>query len=231
MGDTASLILLAAGSGTRLGLGRPKALAELCGRPVVAWAVDAAVASGALAQLVLVVPPGEEGREVAAAVGDAPLRVDVVEGGARRRDSVAHGLELVIQPSVLVHDAARVLAKPTLFAAVARHAADGESVVPGLPVPDTLVRCRDGVATELVSRDELFAVQTPQGFSTPTLRRAHEEAPFAWDAPDDGSMVSRMGLPVRVVPGEAENFKVTWGQDLERAARVLARRGQRGDAG
>ncbi len=199
-------VVVAAGDGSRFG-GR-KQFADLAGRPVVAMAIKAArsVASG----VVLVVPPSSTESEVYP-FGEADK---VVPGGATRADSVRAGLSAVPADVelVVVHDAARPLASPSLFRAVVQAVRDGaDAAVPGLRVADTLKRVDGDLVMATVSRADLVAVQTPQAFRAKILRRAHVGEP---DATDDAALVEGLGATVRIVPGESSNLKLTEAGDL-----------------
>ena len=221
-------VLLAAGSGRRLAAGRPKALAPVGGRPLVAWSASLFASLPAFDEIVLVVPDGPDGAEVARAAGLGP-RATLVPGGARRRDSVRAGLAAVRRAEcVLVHDTARPLVSAAVIERVLAAARAGGAAVPAVAVADALVRGASGVVADEVSRDALYGVQTPQGFRTELLRTAHERAPQDWDAVDDGALVRALGHPVALVAGEAENIKVTWPEDVARAETILAARGEHG---
>jgi 2-C-methyl-D-erythritol 4-phosphate cytidylyltransferase len=211
------VVVVAAGSGRRFGA--PKQFAQLGGRPLVQWALEAAraVADG----VVLVVPAGE--RSDGAAPPVAPGGADVVvAGGDSRADSVRCGLAAV-PPSaevIVVHDGARPLASPALFrAVVAAVTAGADAAVPGLAVVDTLKRVDDGAVTATVARDGIVSVQTPQAFRADVLRRAHLGAS---EATDDAGLVESLGATVRVVPGDPRNIKVTTAADLEVAQALAA---------
>ncbi len=229
MAEEAAVVLLAAGSGSRLAAGRPKALVPVAGRPLVVHSLRTIARSGLFSEVVLVVPPGAAGREVAllarTLLDGLPSPVPVLrvtEGGARRRDSVRRGLaECPRVLHVLVHDAARPLAGAELFRRVLEGAARHGAAVPLVPVADALVREQDGIAAEDVPRESLRAVQTPQGFRRDLLVRAHDAVDPSWDAPDDGALVRRFGGRVAAVPGERTNLKVTWPEDLLLAGRLL----------
>ncbi len=162
--------MVAAGAGHRYG-GR-KQFEELAGRPVVAWSLAAArsVADGT----VLVVPPGTGDHRGLPADEEADV---VVPGGATRAASVRAGLAAVPEGAaiVVVHDAVRPLAPPSLFEAVVAPVRSGAArgVVPVVPVADTLKRVEEGVVRSTVDREGLVAVQTPQAFDAATLRAAH----------------------------------------------------------
>jgi 2-C-methyl-D-erythritol 4-phosphate cytidylyltransferase len=216
-------IVVAGGSGRRFG--EPKQFSSLGGRPVLAWAVEAC--RGVSDGVVLVVPADVDTDDSAYAGADA-----VVAGGATRADSVRHGLDAVPADAdiVVVHDAARPLAPPALFASVL--AALGEEgvdgAIPGLAPSDT-IKVVDGAmnVTSTLDRAALVAVQTPQAFRAVALRAAHTRAANGQGdaATDDAMLVEASGGRVRVVPGHAENLKITTPDDLEVAERLLAGRG------
>jgi len=213
-------VIVAAGSGERLGAGRPKALVELAGRPMLQWSIDALRAVPGIERVVVALPAGI----------DPPAGVIGVEGGSARSDSVRRGLALVGEEEiVLVHDAARPLLTPALAAAVidaltgdARAAA----AIAAVPVTDTIKRVgAGGEVTETLHRGALWAVQTPQVFRRAALERALDVgvAELA-GATDDASLVERGGGRVIVVAASDENLKVTTWLDLQVAEMLLRAR-------
>ncbi|MFF2368283.1 2-C-methyl-D-erythritol 4-phosphate cytidylyltransferase [Streptomyces sp. NPDC058122] len=228
-------VIPAAGRGVRLGPGAPKALRALNGTPMLIHAVRAMAASRAVSLVVVVAPP--DGTAEVKTLLDAhalPERTDfvVVPGGDSRQESVRYGLE-ALPPGVdivLVHDAARPLVPVDTVDAVIEAVRDGApAVVPALPLADTVKEVEPAAVvgeTEPVvatpERARLRAVQTPQGFDRVTLLRAHESVTD--NVTDDASMVEQLGVPVVVVPGHEEAFKVTRPLDLVLAEAVLARR-------
>ncbi|MFE9248511.1 2-C-methyl-D-erythritol 4-phosphate cytidylyltransferase [Streptomyces sp. NPDC007088] len=230
-------VIPAAGRGVRLGPGAPKALRALSGTPMLVHAVRAMANSRAVS-LVIVVAPPEGVAEVSALLSDyaLPERTDfrVVPGGETRQESVRLGLAALPEDvtTVLVHDAARPLVPvDTVDAVVEAVRAGAPAVVPALPLADTVKEVEPVagggpepvVATPVRAR--LRAVQTPQGFDRAALVRAHETVPVDGEgATDDAGMCETLGLPVVVVPGHAEAFKVTRPLDLVLAEAVLARR-------
>ena len=201
-------LIVAAGSGVRAGGAIPKQFAMLAGRPMIAHSFETMSGHPRIDEVVVVVAPGAEAM-VAQALG--PLKT--VSGGACRRESVANGLAAIRGDRILVHDAAR----PFVSAAVIDRVLDAldanEGAIPVLPVADTLARGLDELA-EMVTRDGLFRVQTPQGFRVPTLRRAHDSWPVAEEATDDAQMVRRLGATVALVQGDAMLDKVTHPEDF-----------------
>ncbi|KJR09962.1 2-C-methyl-D-erythritol 4-phosphate cytidylyltransferase [Gordonia sihwensis] len=215
-GPVAALIP-AAGRGTRLGETMPKAFVEIDGVTLLELSASAARRSGVVDVIVVAAPPELLDR-AAALVPDAV----VVPGGAERSDSVRAGLAAVPDAElILVHDAARALTPPALFASVVTAIRGGaDAVVPGIAVADTLKRVdADGLVQDTPDRSELRAVQTPQGFTAQVLRRAHDAQA---DATDDAGLVEALGIPVRVIPGDAMAFKVTTQFDLALARLITA---------
>jgi 2-C-methyl-D-erythritol 4-phosphate cytidylyltransferase len=230
-GGTAAIVP-AAGRGERLGPGAPKALRSVAGIPILVHAVDGLLACGRIGLVVVAAPPAPEGvAEVRALLRPFGESVLVVPGGETRQRSVALALRAVPEDVqiVLVHDAARALTPPALIAAVIDAVASGsDAVIPVLPVADTIksVDAMGATVTATVDRSTLRAVQTPQGFRRALLAEAHAAATAA-DTTDDAGLVERLGLPVTVVPGHAEAFKVTTPFDLLLAEAVWADRAAR----
>lgn len=198
----------------------PKALVQLCGRPLLQWSVEALSSTRSVSQIVVALPEG-----VAAPGGTVGVR-----GGAVRSESVREALAAVRAGAdadvVLVHDAARPLLAPALAEAViaAAEAPHVDAAIAAVPVSDTIKRAQDGVVVETLSRSELWAVQTPQAFRREALERALAvPADVLEQATDDASLIERIGGRVAVVPGSAENLKVTTPVDLEIAAMLLQR--------
>ena len=221
---TTACIIVAAGRGDRLGPGGPKALRLLGDEPLLVHAVRAAVTSGAVGLVVVAAPPGDADEFRGLVTRYAPHLL-VVPGGATRRRSVAAALTALPASVevVLVHDAARCLAPPALFTAVATAVMDGaDAVVPAVPVADTVKQIAGDVVLTTLDRSRLRAAQTPQGFRRAVLENAH--ATVDEDATDDAGMVERTGATVRVVPGDEEAFKITRPPDLVFAEALLARR-------
>lgn len=162
---------------------------------------------------------------------DEPGADVVVAGGSTRSASVRAGLAAVPADAqvVLVHDAARPLAPPALFASVIAAVRDGaDGAVPGLPVTDTIKRVARGRVVETLDRGTLVAVQTPQAFAASALRRAHASEP---EATDDAALIEAAGGAVVVVLGDPANAKITRPGDLEAAERALGATGGHGTAG
>ena len=206
----------------RLGLGIPKALAPLAGRPILDWSLDAVL--GADVDAVVIAGPEAHLPVLEALVASrhSSVPVRVVPGGATRQASVAAALDVVEDDIVLVHDAARPLTPSSLFDAVrAAVAATGAGVVPALKPADTMKRvAADGSVLETLDRSVLAAVQTPQGFPAAELRAAYAAADR--EHTDDASLFAAAGRAVRTIEGEPSAFKITTPWDLRRAEQLLA---------
>lgn len=212
-------LVMAAGSGSRLGAEKNKALLPLLGQALLCHAVRALLPHSDW--LAVVVKPGEEG-EVQAALDLAGLSVNaLLFGGNTRRQSVENALNaLPAEPGiVLVHDAARPFASARLIKAVKDAARQGGAAVPALPVSDTLRR-QERDRTFTTNREGLFLVQTPQGFQKDLLLQAYQACPDSLT--DDASLVERLGHAVALTPGDARNFKVTTREDFDMAEQLLA---------
>jgi len=190
-----------------------------------------ALAASRTVDIVVVAAPEDTVESVASMLSDQEFSAEVVvvTGGETRQDSVARAL-IALPPDVdvvLVHDAARPLVPEELVTAVVAAVRSGHhAVVPGMPVVDTIKRVdADGTVEETVDRSVLRAIQTPQGFERSVLQRAHAAADLdEVPATDDAGLVERLGMPVHVIPGHEEAFKVTRPFDVVMAEAVLARR-------
>jgi 2-C-methyl-D-erythritol 4-phosphate cytidylyltransferase len=208
-------LLVAAGSGERLGAGRPKAFVELAGRPMLEWSLAALRAAG-IAEIVVALPPGES----------APAGTIGVPGGVARSESVRAALAAAPPGDVVVHDAARPLVTPAAFTVALAALADADCAIAAAPVPDTIKEAgADRVVTATLDRSRLWAIQTPQAFRRAALERALAQPDeVVAQATDDAWLVERTGGTVRVVESTPANFKVTTAHDLRIAELLLADR-------
>jgi len=215
-------IVAAAGRGDRLGLDRPKAFAALRGRPLLAESLERLEASGWVDAIVVAAPEGWEEPVVLLAEELGCGKVSsCVTGGPTRAESVRLALAEVPDDAAvaLVHDAARPLVTEEVVGRVLEPLGEGwDGAVPGLPLADTVKRVRGEAVVETVPRDDLVAVQTPQAFVAPVLRRA---AAGGGEASDCAALVERAGGRVKVVPGDPRLLKVTEPSDLELVASWL----------
>ena len=205
-----AIVLVGAGRGMRMGF--DKVWYELEGRPLVGYAVEAALVAEP-AELVLVV----SAERVESARQLAPM-AHVVPGGGRRRDSTTAGLAASSAEWVAIHDAARFLVRPELFARGLEAARQSGAAIPVVPLKDTVKRVSNGRVVGTINGSEHVAVQTPQVFRRDLLQRAL--ALSGEDVTDESALVELLGVKVSTFHGAEENLKVTTPLDLD-MARVL----------
>jgi 2-C-methyl-D-erythritol 4-phosphate cytidylyltransferase len=222
-------IVPAAGGGTRMAAGRPKQYLPLAGVPLLTRTLQALRASACLDELILVVPPGHEERCRCEVLDPFGLTVQaLVPGGEDRQASVYAGLLHARGETdlILVHDGARPFVSPAVIRAAVRMAAESGGAVVAVPVTDTIkVADADGRLVATPERGRLWAAQTPQVFAAALFREAHALAlRDGFRSTDDSALVERLNRPVRLVPGSAENLKITTTTDLVLADQILRAR-------
>jgi 2-C-methyl-D-erythritol 4-phosphate cytidylyltransferase / 2-C-methyl-D-erythritol 2,4-cyclodiphosphate synthase len=216
----ADAVVVAAGSSRRMD-GVDKLSADLFGRPLLRWSVEAMASARSVARLIVVAAPDR-----VEALEQTPwlraLEARVVPGGERRQDSVEAGVRAAESAVVLVHDGARPLATPELADAVAAAALEHGAAIPVLPVVDALKRVEGNTIVGVAARDGLGRAQTPQGARRELLTGAIEALGGNGESyGDEAELLARYGVSVISVPGEAANLKVTTLADLA-LARALA---------
>lgn len=244
MHGAAAVIVLAGGSGSRVGAGGNKVYLPLGGRPMIAWSLRTVVGTPGVGPVLLVVR-AEDQRPARELLGGEPgwATVELVTGGPTRQASELAGLRRLADriragavDVVAVHDGARPLASRALLTAVLAAAREFGGTVPGLP-RDDLVLARESAAPpdgptpaeETLAGPAppgLVAVQTPQGFRAAPLLAAYEQAAqVGFAGTDTASCVQRFApdLPIRAIPGEPHNLKITYPHDVLLAERLLIR--------
>ena len=224
----ASAIIVAAGSGVRLGSGGPKAFVKIAGRTMLWYSLDAIRQIAAIGEVVIAVPSGfENAARAEAAAAGLEVAVKITAGGVERQDSVRISLGLTSAEGelVIVHDAARPLAAPAIFEACLAAAARAGGAIAAIPVADTLKRVADNLILATVARAALWQAQTPQAFRRDALVTAHRHAvDEGIVATDDADLVERTGVRVEVVEGSTANLKITTPSDLAIAEALIAAR-------
>ncbi len=232
-------ILLAAGSGARLGAGEPKAFVPHAGRPLLYWSLSTFARHADVTDILLVLPPRSDAARIAQwraglaeGLGKSASKIRAaIPGGRRRQDSAylalcaARELHAADDALVLLHDAARPDVPDALVTAIVARlrAARGTSplgVIPVLPVDETLKAIDESSAvTRTIPRAGLVLAQTPQGFTLGPLLAAHAQArAVAFEASDDAMLYEWKGWRVDAIPGSPANIKVTYREDLARLA-------------
>jgi 2-C-methyl-D-erythritol 4-phosphate cytidylyltransferase len=225
-GAFASAVVVAAGKGERFGQAG-KVLVPLLGRPALAWTLDALAESQAVDEVVVVA--GEHTRaEIETLIARGPWLKPhrLVTGGVRRQDSVLAGVRATAHHAVvLIHDAARPLATAHQFDACAAAARDSGAAIIARPVPDTLKRVRDGVIEATVSRENLWAAQTPQGFRRDLVLNAFtSDVGRSGEFTDEAALLEALGHSVQVIRSEGLNLKITLPEDVPVAEALLRAR-------
>lgn len=222
-----NVVIVAAGKGTRLQSELPKPFLSVADRPILVHTLRRFTPIEMVRRIVVVVAAERETlcQEVLHTHGPWPQPITVVHGGAERQDSVRNGLA-ALEPQceiVVIHDAARPFISVEAIQRSIDAAAETGSAVVATPVRDTIKRTdAQHTIRETVSRHDLWLAQTPQTFRVEVIRAAHRWAQQRNIAgTDDATLVEQMGQPVRIVPGDALNFKITTPDDLALAQAVL----------
>jgi 2-C-methyl-D-erythritol 4-phosphate cytidylyltransferase len=222
-----AVVIPAGGVGARFGGRIPKQFLRLQRVPVLTVTVGHFARHPAVMAIVVAAPEAHvaRARRVLAPIARRKSLL-VVPGGRTRQDSVWLAMQAVPDEAelIVVHDAVRPLITRGLIDAVARAAAESGAAICALPIAETVKRVREDIVEATLDRSELRAVQTPQAFHADLLREAHEKAQRdGVVGTDDAMLVERLGHPVRVVRGLAQNVKITTPDDLRRARRAGAR--------
>ncbi|MCJ8159810.1 bifunctional 2-C-methyl-D-erythritol 4-phosphate cytidylyltransferase/2-C-methyl-D-erythritol 2,4-cyclodiphosphate synthase [Sphingomonas sp. LaA6.9] len=218
-------LVVAAGRGERAGGAVAKQFAMLAGKPVVAHSVDAFLAHGGIDGVVVVTGADQIG-QMQTALGQRQL-LGIVEGGATRRESVLAGLQAIEAQGgafqVLIHDAARPLFPQAVIDRLLAGLDGTAGAVPVLPVADTLAMS-DHALGDVVPREQLVRVQTPQAFRFDAILAAHRLWPGGSEATDDAQILRAAELEVAIVEGDPMLEKITQRQDFASAEARLAAR-------
>jgi 2-C-methyl-D-erythritol 4-phosphate cytidylyltransferase / 2-C-methyl-D-erythritol 2,4-cyclodiphosphate synthase len=221
-------VIVAGGSGARAGGDLPKQYQLLGGEAVIRHTLKAFLAHPEIDHVIPVIGEGHHEWFHEATIGlDVPAPIT---GGRTRQESCREGIEAAVEfaPDViLIHDAARPFSSAALISRVIGAVDANSGAIPGLPVTDTLKRTEQGIVGGTVKRDQLWSVQTPQGFPFDAIRAAHKSARDnnIDTLTDDASVAEAHGLDVRVVIGEVANIKLTTSEDIRMAQQTKAREG------
>ena len=226
-------VVLAGGTGTRIGRDIPKQLIPLAGRPILEHSIAAMQRSPVVDEIIVVMTPGHlDAVTEIVGRGRYDKVIQVVAGGVTRNDSTATALAVLgaDEVNVLIHDAARPLVSEAILAANVAALADHEAVITAIGSSDTVVEVDPDLdrLVQILPRPLLRRCQTPQSFRLSTIRAGYAQAARDPDftATDDATVVLRYlpGVPIAVVPGDAENLKITEPLDLYLAEQLLRRR-------
>jgi 2-C-methyl-D-erythritol 4-phosphate cytidylyltransferase len=221
-------LIVAAGAGTRMQGKVRKQYLALGGRPILSYSLAAFGACRDIARIVLVVPAADLSAvhdEIVQPLGlDMP--VELVPGGKERQHSVYNGLQQVKASNrvVAIHDGVRPFIRPEQISACIRTAEQTGACILGLPALDTLKQVNaSGQIEATLDRRRIWLAQTPQAFRLELIQQAHERArrEGVMDT-DDAALVERLGVPVSILMGRKENFKITLPEDLPLAEALLS---------
>lgn len=221
-------LIPAAGMGKRMGAGINKQYLLLAGRPILAHTLAVFEQAPFVDDVYLVVPEDEISycrEKVVELYGFSKVR-RFVAGGSERQHSVLNGLRAIESPGaddvVMIHDGVRPFVPLAVLERSVETARLHDGALTAVPVKDTVKVVKDGTVLETPPRDTLWLAQTPQSFRYGIIRDAHERAAAeGWLGTDDASLVERLGLSVRIVPGDYGNFKITTPEDLVLAEAFL----------
>ncbi|WGV60332.1 2-C-methyl-D-erythritol 4-phosphate cytidylyltransferase [Brevibacillus brevis] len=221
------VVIVAAGSGKRMGGQRNKLWLPLAGEPILAHTVRLFATHPDINEVVLVVSEADHA-EVMTLISAEKLTVVVTMGGAERQDSVRNGLASLSANCdyVLVHDAARPFVTRKQISDMIKQVQQDQATIMAVPVKDTIkVVGANGLVESTPARESLWAVQTPQAFRMSLLREAHQAAGEAGKlGTDDAMLVEWLGHPVSIMQGSYENIKITTPDDLWFGEEILRKR-------
>lgn len=209
-----SVIIVAAGSGTRMKLGYNKVYAKLKdGRSILETTISVFLNDSDCSQIIVVTDPEEFRSEMSE---DLNEKVEVTAGGNTRQESVSRGLSLVKNPYVMIHDGARPFITEDLLNGLKNSMKEEKAALLMVPVKDTIKKVKDGYVTETPVRSELMAAQTPQMFETDLIVSCMKQAmKDGYTGTDDASLVEKYGdVRVKAVEGSYANRKITTPEDL-----------------
>ncbi|MFN9175858.1 MAG: 2-C-methyl-D-erythritol 4-phosphate cytidylyltransferase [Synechocystis sp.] len=223
------LLIPAAGSGKRMGSSQNKLLLELLNKPLLSWTLKAAAAAQTIEWIGIIGQPYDFDAFTHLLNSLALAKpVALIVGGETRQVSVFNGLQ-ALPPgakSVLIHDGARCLATADLFDRCTEALNTCQGLIAAIPVKDTIKVVDDhGWIEATPDRRQLWAAQTPQGFEVALLKTCHQWGKEQdWEVTDDAALLEKCGHPVKIVPGEETNLKITTPVDLAIAEFILRQR-------
>jgi len=215
-------IIVAAGKGERFNKDRHKQFYPLRGKPILWWTVRRFEECRVIDKIIVVIPQGmKDYAEKIALFFECEKIKELVEGGEEREDSVFQGLKTVEEDTdiVVIHDGVRPLISHHLIEKVIQETEKEGAVSLGIPVKETIKRVnKDNIVVKTIERENLYSIQTPQGFKRDIIWEAHmKKGDSKKKTDDDALLVERLGKRVRIIPGDERNIKITTQQDLKLA--------------
>jgi 2-C-methyl-D-erythritol 4-phosphate cytidylyltransferase len=217
-------VIVAGGSGQRMGTETPKQFLLLNGKPVLQYTLNTFLQTFDDLQVILVLPQQhiEKGREIIAHM-NVEERVQMVAGGETRFHSVKNGVQKITEPSIIfVHDGVRCLVSKQLIIECYKYAVEKGSAIPTVSPTDSL-RVDNGASHHVIDRDKVRIIQTPQTFSSHILLPAFQQQ-YQTSFTDEATVVEAAGNKVYLIEGEHTNLKITRPIDLYIAEKILEER-------
>ena len=214
-------VIVAGGSGLRMGTAVPKQFLPLRGKPVLWHSLNTFLAAWPDLAIILVLPPDHirTGEEIVATTTD-PARIRITVGGETRFHSVKNGLTCINEPSIVfVHDAVRCLITTDLIHRCYEAALEKGNAIPAIQPIDSL-RIATANGNQLLDRSQVRIIQTPQTFYSDIIQKAFEQ-PYDPSFTDEASVVEKMGIPIQLIEGEVSNIKITRPLDILLAEKIL----------
>jgi 2-C-methyl-D-erythritol 4-phosphate cytidylyltransferase len=216
-------IIVAGGSGTRMGGDVPKQFLLLKGKPVLMYAIEAFHRSGIRPQIIVVLH-ADYHTHWGDLCGEYNFSVphQLVRGGETRFHSVKNGLDVIPDNAaslIAVHDAARPLTSAAIIEKSYKDAFKYGNAITAVKSRDSIRQKKDKVSVSLL-RDEIYLVQTPQTFQSGQLKKAYQQA-YTDKFTDDASVVEQTGVPIHIVEGSYQNIKITFPEDITIAELLL----------
>ena len=218
MGSKVGVVIVSAGKGKRLAKG-DKATLRLSGKPLFSKSLSTFKSIKGIGEIVLVLR--KENFPLAKKYIKAKS-ITLAEGGVKRSDSVFKGLSALSKDIeyVLIHDAARPFVTKKTILEILKELKKHPAVICGLRCPDTLKLVKKGLVKKTLSREDVYLIQTPQGFKREVILQAYKKFRKR-NLTDDAQMLETIGKPVKVIYGDIFNFKVTYPRDF-RLAKIIS---------
>lgn len=200
-----------------MGASTPKQFIPLNGKPLFLYSVDAFFNAYEDVEVIIVLPKSHltEGNQILSQFGYAGKKIKLVEGGNTRFESVKNGLnEVLAEGIVFIHDAVRCLVSPDLIKRCSEAASAFHSAIPVIAVKDSMRRVAQDGTSQVVDRNQLRIVQTPQTFQTELIKNAFQTE-YREAFTDEASVLESSGINVNLVEGEESNIKITYKSDLD----------------
>ncbi len=210
-----TVIIVAAGKGERTGENIPKAFLKIKGKPLLLYSIEK---FKNFSRVIVVLPKGyvKEWRKKLKVLY-SEMSIEVVYGGKKRQDSVSNGLKKIESGNeiVLIHDAARPFVSEKLIMEIVEKTKKYGVCIPVIKIPDTIKKIKGEKVEKTLNRNEILAVQTPQGFKSSIIKEAYRKAKEKnYTGTDDSFLVEKIGIDVWCIEGERLNFKITYPEDI-----------------